>query len=100
MELHILIPLLMLAAFSGATTLITGSGGWSVTSWCIRAAFGAFIRREHLDKTHAFYKKHGGKTILFARFLPIIPHFRTVRGGYRSMMHLPSVFYHLARWAV
>ena len=33
-----------------------------------------FIKQEHLLKTHAFFEKHGGKTIIFARFLPF---FRT-----------------------
>ena len=33
-----------------------------------------FIKKEHLLKTHAFFEKHGGKTIIFARFLPF---FRT-----------------------
>ena len=31
-----------------------------------------FIKREHLDKTHAFFERHGGKTIIIARFLPIL----------------------------
>ncbi len=31
-----------------------------------------FLKQEHLDKTHAFYLKYGGKTIIIARFVPII----------------------------
>ena len=31
-----------------------------------------FIKREYLDKTHAFFERHGGKTIIIARFLPIM----------------------------
>lgn len=31
-----------------------------------------FIKREHLDKTHSFFERHGGKTIIIARFLPIM----------------------------
>ena len=30
------------------------------------------FRRSHLEKTHEFYKKYGGKTIIFARFVPIV----------------------------
>ena len=30
------------------------------------------FNKEHLEKAHAFYEKEGGKTIIFARFMPII----------------------------
>ncbi len=30
------------------------------------------FRRSYLDKTHQFYEKHGGKTIILARFVPIV----------------------------
>lgn len=33
---------------------------------------GRFIKQEHLDKTHKFYEKYGGKTIIIARFMPIV----------------------------
>ena len=31
-----------------------------------------FLKREYLDKTHAFFERHGGKTIIISRFLPIL----------------------------
>ncbi len=31
-----------------------------------------FVKQEYLDRTHAFYEKHGGKTIIIARFMPIV----------------------------
>src|SRR5437899_3584520 len=31
-----------------------------------------FLKREYLERTHQFYEKHGGKTIIIARFMPII----------------------------
>jgi membrane-associated protein len=83
MGLHILIPLLMLAAFSGDNTNYWI--GRLVGKRLVHRTHSRFIRPEHLDKTHAFYKKHGGKTILFARFLPIIRTFAPFVAGIGQM---------------
>ncbi|MGQ0614317.1 MAG: VTT domain-containing protein [Planctomycetaceae bacterium] len=44
-----------------------------------------FFRRDHLHAAHAFYEKHGGKTILLARFLPIVRTFAPVVAGAADM---------------
>jgi len=44
-----------------------------------------FFRRDHLLAAHAFYEKHGGKTIILARFMPIIRTFAPVVAGAASM---------------
>jgi membrane-associated protein len=50
--------------------------GDTVNYWAGRnlglRVFERFIKREHLMKTHAFYERHGGKTIIIARFVPIV----------------------------
>jgi len=46
------------------------------------------IRRKSLDKTHAFYEKHGGKTLIIARFMPIIRTFAPFVAGVGSMRYL------------
>lgn len=43
------------------------------------------FRREHLDRTHEFYEKHGGKTIIYAQFIPIIRTFAAFVAGVAGM---------------
>ena len=45
------------------------------------------FRREYLDRTHAFYERHGGKTIIYAKFVPIIRTFAAFIAGVGKMKY-------------
>ncbi len=54
-----------------------------------------FFKREHLLRTQAFYEKHGGKTIILARFVPIVRTFAPVVAGVAMMEYRRFVTYNV-----
>ena len=53
------------------------------------------FRRDHLIKTHEFYEKHGGKTIIIARFMPIVRTFAPVVAGAADMTYRNFAVYNI-----
>lgn len=89
----LLFALLALAAILGDT--LNYSIGRSIGSkLCANSQF-KLIKKEHLDKTKRFYEKHGGKTIILARFVPIIRTFAPFVAGIGEMNYLHFIIYNV-----
>jgi membrane-associated protein len=54
-----------------------------------------FFRKDHLMHTKAFYEKHGGKTIIIARFVPLIRTFAPVVAGIAQMPYKDFLYYNV-----
>jgi membrane-associated protein len=54
-----------------------------------------FLKKEYLDRTHEFYERHGGKTIILARFVPIIRTFAPFVAGVGMMTYGKFITYNV-----
>jgi membrane-associated protein len=84
LNIYYLIVILICAAFIGDNTnyFIGKLLGQTVYEKDYR-----FIKKEYLLKTHGFYEKHGGKTLILARFIPIIRTFAPFVAGVGTMTY-------------
>jgi membrane-associated protein len=54
-----------------------------------------FLNKKHLERTHEFYERYGGKTIIIARFVPIIRTFAPFVAGIGSMTYWRFIAYNI-----
>jgi membrane-associated protein len=92
LDLWLVVVLLVAAAILGDTV------NYWVGAWVGPRAFSGnirFLRKDYLDRTHAFYEKHGGKTVILARFVPIIRTFAPFVAGVGAMSYPKFITYNV-----
>lgn len=100
-NLWILIPVIFAAAVIG------DSVNYEIGKWLGPKVFTRkdswLLNQNHLHKAHAFYEKYGGKTIILARFIPIIRTFAPFVAGIGKMTYLHFISYNIigaAAWVL
>jgi membrane-associated protein len=90
LDVHLLFVLLAIAAIAGDTV-----NYWMGAYFGPRAFSGKIplLNQKHLRRTHEFYERHGGKTIIIARFIPIIRTFAPFVAGVGAMNYSRFIVY-------
>lgn len=87
LNLWIVLGLLIIAAIlgDGLNYFFGKTIGLKVLSWKIKGR--QIVQQKYIDQTHAFYEKHGPKTIIIARFVPIVRTFAPFVAGIGEMSY-------------
>lgn len=83
LDITLLIALLIVAAILGDTVNYTV--GRRFGDVVVRSKLGRLIKPQYIQRTQAFYERHGGKTIILARFMPIVRTFAPFVAGVGAM---------------
>ena len=101
LDVHLLVVLLIVAAILGDT--VNYAIGNYVGPRVFHYENSFWLNRRHLDRAHAFYERHGGKTIVIARFVPIIRTYAPFVAGIGTMSYRRFLAYNVsgaALWVV
>lgn len=93
LNIYLIIGLLIIAAILGDT--VNYAIGHLMKDRILSGEKIRFIKQEHLDKTHEFYEKYGGKTIIIGRFIPIVRTFAPFVAGIGAMEYKKFILYNV-----
>ncbi|HMJ29170.1 MAG TPA: DedA family protein [Burkholderiales bacterium] len=93
-DVHLLALLLVAAAVLGNT--VNYSIGRFIGPKVFQWEDSRFFNKRALERAHAFYEKHGGKTIVITRFVPILRTFAPFVAGIARMSYLSFTVYNVA----
>lgn len=93
LDVHILAMLLTIAAVLGDS--VNYAIGKAIGPKVFHYESSRFFKKEHLIRTHEFYEKYGGVTIIVARFIPIIRTFAPFVAGIGSMTYSKFILFNL-----
>lgn len=89
----VLIPLLFVAAVAGDQ--VGYVFGKKVGPALFKRSDSRFFKRQHMERAHVFYEKYGAKTVVLARFVPIVRTFAPIIAGVASMPYRTFLTYNL-----
>ena len=92
-DIHLLVVLLFIAAVLGDSVGYTF--GRRVGRKLFTRPNSRLFKQEHVQKAEAFYEKHGGKTIILARFVPVVRTFAPVIAGVGHMRYKTFLAYNV-----
>lgn len=85
--------LLIVCAIAGDT--VNYHVGKAIGPRVMKSDSSRWLNRKHLDKTHRFFEKYGGKTIILARFVPIVRTFAPFVAGAGAMNYRKFILYNV-----
>jgi len=95
LNLWLVLALLIVAAIlgDGLNYFFGKTIGLKVLSWKIKGR--QIVKQKYIDQTHAFYEKHGPKTIIIARFVPIVRTFAPFVAGIGEMSYAKFIRFNI-----
>jgi len=93
LNVHAIFLLLLTAAIIGDT--VNYHIGYFLGPKFLEKNKSRFLKKEYLDRTHQYFEKYGGKTIIIARFVPIIRTFAPFLAGIGSMSYRHFISYNV-----